>query len=140
MARLFSVLERWGKAVPWGGARNRRPERAKRLHGRLQRVEPLETRALLSIGGIDVEQELLGSGLAAYAVGDAANGLGEIRGSKWNDLDGNGSWNTNEPGLENWQIYLDLNQDKVFDPLVEPVTLTGVDGAYSFTNLAPGTY
>lgn len=140
MARLFSVLERWGKAVPWGGARNRRPGRTNRLHERLQRMEQLETRALLSIGGIDVEQELLGSGLAAYAVGDAANGLGEIRGSKWDDLDGNGSWNTNEPGLENWQIYLDLNQDKVFDPLVEPVTLTGVDGAYSFTNLAPGTY
>jgi RHS repeat-associated protein len=44
-----------------------------------------------------------------------------------------------EPGLPNWTVYLDLNQNGKRDP-DEPFTVTDAKGAYSFSNLVPGTY
>src|SRR5262249_54096293 len=44
-----------------------------------------------------------------------------------------------EPGLPNWQIYLDTNNNGVLDA-GEPSTLTDANGNYSFTGLQPGTY
>ncbi len=65
--------------------------------------------------------------------------LGSISGIKWNDLDGDGVLDNNEPGLENWTIYLDDNQNGLFDP-GEISTTTDSDGNYSFTDLDPDTY
>lgn len=39
----------------------------------------------------------------------------EIHGFKWNDLDGDGFWDGNELGLEDWTIFLDLNENGEFD-------------------------
>ncbi len=64
---------------------------------------------------------------------------GEIHGSKWNDLDGDGTGDAGEPGLEGWTIYLDQNHNGQLDP-AEAHTTTGADGGYSFLNLLPGTY
>ncbi len=64
---------------------------------------------------------------------------GEIRGFKWNDLDGEGDWDNGEPALPNWEIYLDLDNSGGWD-VGEPKTTTGSDGSYAFTGLAPGTY
>ncbi len=64
---------------------------------------------------------------------------GEIRGSQWNDLNGNGVRDAGEPGLANWTIYLDQNQNGVLDG-GEVTTTTDGSGSYAFTNLAPGTY
>jgi len=61
-----------------------------------------------------------------------------IHGEKFNDLDGDGEKDGNEPGLAGWQIYLDLNENDALDD-GEPVEVTGPDGSYSFT-VAPGTY
>jgi len=61
---------------------------------------------------------------------------GEIHGSKWNDLNGNGLWDSGEPGLAGWTIYLDVDLDDVWDLS----TTTAPDGSYSFTGLASGTY
>jgi hypothetical protein len=44
-----------------------------------------------------------------------------------------------EPGLPNWTIYLDLNNNGVLDT-GEPFTKTDANGNYSFTSLSPGTY
>jgi RHS repeat-associated protein len=44
-----------------------------------------------------------------------------------------------EPGLPNWTIYLDTNNNGQLDT-GEPFTKTDVNGNYSFTNLAPNTY
>ncbi|HEX2972045.1 MAG TPA: CARDB domain-containing protein, partial [Tepidisphaeraceae bacterium] len=64
---------------------------------------------------------------------------GRIEGSKWNDLNGNGVWDPTEPALPGHTIYLDQNLNGRLDS-DELSTTTGIDGAYSFTDLVPGTY
>ncbi len=64
---------------------------------------------------------------------------GEIHGSKWNDLDGDGTWDDDEPPLGGWTIYLDTNQNGQLDRC-EPRTVTDDEGQYSFTGLRPGDY
>jgi len=63
----------------------------------------------------------------------------EIRGSKWHDLDGDGSRDTGEPALSDWTIYLDSNNNGQHD-IGEPATTTDANGDYSFGNLATGIY
>ena len=65
--------------------------------------------------------------------------LGEIHGTVWNDLNGNGANDPGEPGLSGWTIYLDTNRNGHLDP-GEASTVTGADGSYAFTGLAPDTY
>jgi|GEM_PF-3076673 len=64
---------------------------------------------------------------------------GAIEGYKWQDLNNNGLRENNEPGLADWQIYLDVNGDGKLNE-GEPTKTTDVDGFYSFTNLTPGQY
>jgi Ca2+-binding RTX toxin-like protein len=63
----------------------------------------------------------------------------EIRGLKWNDVNGNGIKDTTETGLKDWNIYLDTNTNGQLDT-GEISTTTDANGNYSFTNLRPGTY
>lgn len=67
--------------------------------------------------------------------------LGEIRGIKYEDWDGDGSpfeskW---EVKLSGWTIYLDTNDNGVLDN-GEPSMVTGKNGAYHFSGLVAGTY
>ena len=65
----------------------------------------------------------------------------EIRGHKFNDLDGDGVWDTAapdlEPGLAGWKIYADENENGLHDE-GEPYDITGADGSYVLTEVAPG--
>ncbi|RUR72640.1 hypothetical protein DSM107007_56740 [Nostoc sp. PCC 7120 = FACHB-418] len=63
----------------------------------------------------------------------------EIRGMKWNDIDGDGVKDTGEPGLQGWTIYLDSNTNGQLDN-GEISTTTDANGNYQFTNLRPGVY
>ena len=63
---------------------------------------------------------------------------GSISGTKYNDIDGNGS-RDDESGLEGWTIFIDENDNQELDG-EEQSTTTNSDGNYSFTNLGPGTY
>jgi len=66
----------------------------------------------------------------------------EIHGFKFNDINGDGLWDdANEPALPDWDIYLDLNDNGLYDT-GEPNTVTGNDpnGSYEFLNLPAGTY
>ncbi|MGJ3246914.1 MAG: SdrD B-like domain-containing protein [Elainellaceae cyanobacterium] len=65
--------------------------------------------------------------------------LGQISGSIWNDLNRNGERDTTEPGLANWRVYVDDNQNGVLDA-GESSTTTDVQGNYGFQDLVPGTY
>lgn len=61
---------------------------------------------------------------------------GSISGQKFNDLNGNGVKDANEPGLSGWTIEL----DKDADGSVDSTTVTDVSGNYTFTGLTYGTY
>jgi len=61
-------------------------------------------------------------------------GEGEICGFKFNDLDGNGTWDKDEPVLEGWTINL-----KFGDKIIASV-LTNNKGEYCFIGLGPGEY
>jgi hypothetical protein len=79
--------------------------------------------------------------------GDVATGMdfgndplpAEIAGIKWNDLNGDGVQDPNEPGIPGWTIYLDADGDGTLDA-GETSTLTGASGEYELANLDPGTY
>ncbi|MDD2836095.1 MAG: SdrD B-like domain-containing protein, partial [Methanothrix sp.] len=62
-----------------------------------------------------------------------------ISGTKFNDLDGDGSKDAGESGLSDWKIYCDSNNDGVFQD-GETYAITDANGAYNLANLVPGTY
>jgi subtilisin-like proprotein convertase family protein len=74
---------------------------------------------------------------------------GSLSGTVWHDLNRNGLRDGTEEGLSGWVVFLDTNGDNTLDGH-EPWTTTAADnpatagvdesGAYSFTNLVPGTY
>ncbi|HPS91530.1 MAG TPA: SdrD B-like domain-containing protein, partial [Methanothrix sp.] len=55
-------------------------------------------------------------------------------GMKFEDLNGNGAKDTGEPGLEGWTIKIMSGATEIAS------TQTDADGAYSFTDIAPGSY
>lgn len=57
---------------------------------------------------------------------------GSISGITFDDVNGNGTKDIGEPGLSGWQIRLNGTS--------QTSTLTDTNGAYSFTNLLPGSY
>lgn len=63
----------------------------------------------------------------------------EIRGTIWDDLNADGVWDTDEPGLDSRTVFIDQDGDGRVDT-GEPVTVTDAEGNYAFTGLAPGTY
>ena len=62
-----------------------------------------------------------------------------IVGIAFNDLNGDGVQDGGETGLGGVQVYLDSNNNGVFNT-GEPSTITDPTGAYSFSGLAAGTY
>ena len=64
----------------------------------------------------------------------------DISGYKWHDLNHDGIWDQNEPGLNGLTVYLDLDNDNQLSP-GEPTFVTRFDGqhdgAYWFTDLNP---
>ena len=64
---------------------------------------------------------------------------GSIHGRKYNDLNGDGERQDNEPWLQGWTIYLDVNINEALDG-GEPSAVTDAEGRYWFMDLEPGTY
>lgn len=71
---------------------------------------------------------------------------GEVKGSKFNDVNGNGAWDSDEPTLKDWDITLytkTANQGVtalLFTETAVASAKTDANGAYSFGGLNPGTY
>jgi len=73
-------------------------------------------------------------------------GGGNVEGTVWNDVDGDGvravdpdSGEFLEPGLAGWTMFLDVN-DNLTQDAGDPTTVTDALGFYRFENLAPRDY
>jgi uncharacterized protein (DUF2141 family) len=64
---------------------------------------------------------------------------GSITGTVYNDKNGDGKLDNGEAGISGVEMYIDLNKDGTIDS-GDPTITTSSTGAYSFYNLAPGTY
>lgn len=62
-----------------------------------------------------------------------------ISGKKFEDENGNGVRNNGDDGMDDWKIYLDLNNNDQWDN-GEPYDWTDNNGYYSFSGLTAGTY
>jgi subtilisin family serine protease len=82
---------------------------------------------LVEVDGVDESAEKTGS---------VSDRPGQISGIKWDDLNGDGVKNDNEPGLAGRTIYLDENENGQLDE-VETSTITDEDGNYLFEGLEP---
>jgi serine protease AprX len=82
-------------------------------------------------GGSDTVSILFGADTSGFIFGDYAF-IGTLHGMVFNDLNNNGTKDTNETGIPNWNVQL--------SGPIHAVTLTDSEGRYSFTNLLPGTY
>jgi hypothetical protein len=65
--------------------------------------------------------------------------LDPIKGTVWNDLDGDGVRDPGEPGLAGWTVFVDLKGTGTFDP-GDPFAVTGADGTYSIKGVPDGTW
>jgi subtilase family serine protease len=65
--------------------------------------------------------------------------FGALSGVKFEDMDGDGARDDGEAGLAGWTLFLDADNDGALDE-GESSTVSGEDGAYSFTDLTPGEY
>jgi hypothetical protein len=63
--------------------------------------------------------------------------LGQVSGTVFNDLNGNGTLDPGEPPLEGWTVFVDLDTDGTPDP-DEPQATTDADGGYQLTGLNAG--
>ncbi|MEX0937629.1 MAG: M36 family metallopeptidase [Pirellulales bacterium] len=64
---------------------------------------------------------------------------GEVRGTKFHDVDGDGVRDAGEPGLANVVIYADMNNDGSLG-IGEPAATSGADGSYRIVGIRPGTF
>ena len=96
-------------------------------------MEGLETRLLLSSGPnvIDVAPAAAPGAVLAAPL-SPANGTGQIAGTQWHDLNGDGTRTPDEPALAGWQIFLDNNgnlfrDEATLDAASSDVPVTLVD-------------
>lgn len=65
--------------------------------------------------------------------------LASVAGQVVYDFDGDELLDPHEPGLPNWHIYADINNNEVFDES-EPLAISDAQGAYQLDGLDPGFY
>jgi len=64
-----------------------------------------------------------------------------LSGTKFNDLDADGqAKESGEPGLSGWSIYVDYNDNGIYESATEPSATTDASGNYSITIVKPGTF
>ena len=65
-------------------------------------------------------------------------GLGNIIGYVFNDLDGDGVHDPGENGVPNFRVFIDTNVNGVWDSATEASALTISNGSFSFADVPPG--
>lgn len=71
--------------------------------------------------------------------GNRLDSEGAFSGTKYEDLNGNGQRDVNEPGMADWTIYVDLDGDMHPDAC-EPATVTDANGNWMINGLVYGRY
>ncbi|MCM2374216.1 SdrD B-like domain-containing protein [Aporhodopirellula aestuarii] len=79
-------------------------------------------------------------GISQDFVNSPSNDIGTILGYSWADVNQNGVWEADENVRKGVQYFLDLNNDGVFDPQLEPTSVTDDEGRYRFSALSPDSY
>lgn len=64
----------------------------------------------------------------------------QIDGLLFEDLNADGVRDLTDPALEGRTVFLDTNENGVFDDGLDPTTTSASDGTYSLTGLRPGTF
>ncbi|MHB1035657.1 MAG: SdrD B-like domain-containing protein [Pirellulales bacterium] len=82
---------------------------------------------------------VLGAGDIALGVDFGNVEASTASGVRYDDLDGDGARDSNEPGLDGWVIYADMDDDGVRDG-DEPTATTAGGGLYILDGILPGTY
>jgi hypothetical protein len=72
--------------------------------------------------------------VAVMGISGASAATSSISGFKFNDVNGNGTWDPVEPALPNWTIVLTMPDGSKI------TNTTNASGFYIFSNLAPGNY
>ena len=65
---------------------------------------------------------------------------GSLSGINFHDLNADGLQDAGEPGLSGWTVYVDVNNDGVFQSATEPSAVTASDGTYTILGIAPGSW
>ncbi|MBX7105635.1 MAG: MBG domain-containing protein [Gemmataceae bacterium] len=63
----------------------------------------------------------------------------EVHGTRFDDKNGNHTWDVGEAGVGGVKLYIDMDRDNVYDA-GEPTTTTLPDGTYTFGGMTPGAY
>lgn len=92
-------------------------------------TKPLSGNYTMTIGGVD---KIVDKDFGNFR-------LGSVFGKKFNDLNGNGLLDSEEAGLQGWQISLN-GTDTITNIPVNLTTVTDANGNYNFTGLTNGTY
>ena len=113
--------------------------------GTLEQTIPLSY-GVNALGGDDAADDPAGYTVAVTsgAVSQGSNfgshvPQGEIQGTLWNDVNGNGVQDPGELPLVGRMVYLDTNGDGHWDT-GEPYAMTDANGNYTITGVTPGTY
>jgi uncharacterized delta-60 repeat protein len=89
--------------------------------------------------GLDQKVRVGDLGHVSADFGNRAVNGGEIHGTVFNDINGNGTRDTDEPARADWLVFLDTNGDGAWES-GEPATWTDNQGAFAFLDLQAGTY
>ncbi|MFC1972114.1 type II secretion system protein J [Chloroflexota bacterium] len=102
----------------------------------LNEVEGTLTLEITSKAGTGAAQE---SETRTYEVDCKPLFTASVSGMKFDDQDADGATWEGEPGLDNWTIFVDYDDDDVLDAN-EPYDITDANGDYKITGIAPGVW
>ncbi len=81
-----------------------------------------------------------GGGSEGGSDGPPPAGTSSITGRIWHDANGNARVDLGDVGLAGVRVFVDSNNNGVWDPATERSALTGADGRYVISGLAAGTH
>ena len=92
------------------------------------------------IGKNDLEAELTWITFSDFEVKATITGTGKISGIVWGDVNNNSQRDPTEVGLADQTLFIDVNNDAIFDEAIDVAVKSDASGNYTFDRLLAGTY